>query len=211
MQFLFRTYNVRRLQDLLHTIKTTDTWICPTLTVLHAVGYMNDSSLLNDPRMQYMGRGIRNSWDPRKDARFRNWTPATFAAFRQDFNYKLRIIKALRDAGIPLLAGTDFPNPYCFPGFGLHEELQWLVKAGLTPAEALKTATINPARYFGIEQRTGSVAEGKTASLVVLDANPLLDISNTQKIEMVILRGKVLNKAALQALLDKAKRIAGPL
>jgi hypothetical protein len=211
MQFLFRTYNVRRLQDLLHTIKTTDTWICPTLTVLHAVGYMNDSSLLNDPRMQYMGRGIRNSWDPKKDARFRNWTPATFAAFRQDFNYKLRIIKALQDAGIPLLAGTDFPNPYCFPGFGLHEELQWMVRAGLTPAEALQTATINPARYFGIEQRTGSVAEGKTASLVILDANPLLDISNTQKIEMVILRGKVLNKAALQALLDKAKRIAGPL
>lgn len=211
MQFLFRTYNTRRLQDLLHTIKTTDTWICPTLTVLHAVGYMNDSSLLSDPRMQYMGRGIRNSWDPRKDARFRNWTPATFAAFRQDFNYKLRIIKALREAGIPLLAGTDFPNPYCFPGFSLHEELQWFVKAGLTPAEALQTATINPARYFGIEQHTGSVAEGKTASLVILSADPLSDISNTQKIEMVILRGKVLNKVALQGLLDKAKKIAGPL
>jgi imidazolonepropionase-like amidohydrolase len=211
MQFLFRTYNIRKLEELLHKIKTTGTWICPTLTVLHAIGYLNDTTLQNDPRMQYMIRGIRNGWDPRKDPRFSTWTPGTFNAYQQDFAYKLRLVKALRDAGIPLLAGTDFPNPYCFPGFGLHEELQWMVKAGLTPAEALQTATINPARYFGIEQRTGSIAEGKTANLVILEANPLLDISNTQKIGTVILRGKVLHRAALQALLDKARKIAGPL
>jgi imidazolonepropionase-like amidohydrolase len=211
MQFLFRSFSTRRLQELLHTIKTTGTWICPTLTVLHAVANLNDSTLLNDPRMQYMGRGIRNGWDYRKDLRFRNWTPATFKAFQQDFDAKLRIVKYLKDAGIPLLAGTDFPNPFCYPGFSLHEELRWLVKAGLTPAEALQTATINPARYFGIDQQTGAVAEGRTASMIILEANPLLDIANTQKIETVILRGKVLGKPALQTLLDKAKKIAGPL
>jgi len=211
MQFLFRTFSTRRLQDLLHTIKTTGTWICPTLTVLHGIGNSNDSTLLNDPRMQYMGRGIRNGWDYKKNSRFRYWTPAMFKAFQQDFDYKLRIVKYLKDAGIPLLAGTDFPNPFCYPGFSLHEELQWMVKAGLTPAEALQTATINPARYFGIEQQTGSVSEGRTASLIILEANPLLDIANTQKIETVILRGKVLGRPALQALLDRAKKIAGPL
>ena len=158
-----------------------------------------------------MGRGIRNGWDYRKDPRFKNWTPATFKAFQQDFDFKLRIVKYLKDAGIPLLAGTDFPNPFCYPGFSLHEELQWLVKAGLTPAEALQTATINPARYFGIEQQTGAVSEGRTASMVILEANPLLDIANTQKIGAVILRGKVLGKPTLQALLEKAKKIAGPL
>ena len=211
MQFLFRTFNTRRLQELLHTIKTTGTWVCPTLTVLHSISYLNDSTLMNDPRMQYMGRGIRYGWDYKKDARFKTWTPAMFKIFQQDFDYKLRIVKYLRDAGVPLLAGTDFPNPFCYPGFSLHDELQWLVKAGLTPAEALQTATVNPARYLGIEQQSGTVSEGRTASMIILDANPLLDIANTQKIEMVILRGKVLGKPTLQALLDKAKRIAGPL
>jgi imidazolonepropionase-like amidohydrolase len=208
-QFLLRTYNPRKLQQLLQELKQYDTWICPTLTVLHAIGVMEDTTQLSDPRMQYMSVFTRNMWDPTKDFRFKTWTPETFAAFRQEFVIKMQIVKAMQDAGIGLLAGTDFPNPYCYPGFGLHEELQWMVKAGLTPAQALRTATINPARYFDIERHTGSVAEGRLASLVILDADPLVDISNTEKINTVILRGKVFNNTALQDMLTKVKKLTG--
>lgn len=208
-KFLFRTYNPEKLRLLLQEMKQYDTWICPTLTVNHAIGVMNDTTLLDDPRMQYMGVFMRNMWNPNKDFRFKTFTAERFVLYRQEFTIQLQIVKAMQDAGIPLIAGTDFPNPYCYPGFSLHEELQWMVKAGLTPAQALRTATINPARYFDIQGHTGSVTEGKLASLVILDANPLDEIGNTQKIHTVILRGKIFNSEDLQALLAKVKKFVG--
>jgi imidazolonepropionase-like amidohydrolase len=84
-----------------------------------------------------------------------------------------------------------------------------MVKAGLSPAQALQTATINPARYFNMENRTGSIAANKIANLVLLDGNPLVDISNTKKIATVILHGKVFNEADLRIMLEKAKTLAG--
>ena len=210
-RFLFRTFNAARLQSILREIKQYDTWICPTLTVDHAIANLDDTSLLNDPRAQYIGRFIRGSWDARKDFRFKSLTPEIYLTLKKEFEFSLQIVKAMQDAGIPLLAGTDFPNPFCYPGFSLHEEMQWMVKAGLTPSQALQTATINPARYFRIEQQSGSVAVGKMASLVILDADPLSDIGNTQKISTVILRGKVFDRPALDALLARAKKVAGPL
>ena len=210
-QFLFRTFNAGRLKTVLQEMKAYDTWICPTLTVNHAIANLDDTSLLDDPRMQYVGRFIRSSWDARKDFRFKSFKPESYVAMKKEFEYSLRIVKAIQDAGIPLLAGTDFPNPFCYPGFSLHEELQWMVKAGLTPAQALMTATINPARYFGIEGQSGSIAVGKTASLVILDADPLSDIGNTQKISAVILRGKVFDRTSLDVLLARSRKLAGPL
>ena len=91
--------------------------------------------------------------------------------------------------------------PYCFPGFSLHDELVLLVNAGLTPMEALQAATLNPARFLGKESELGTVEKGKIADLVLLDANPLEDIHNTQKINAVMVRGKLIPKAELQRML----------
>jgi imidazolonepropionase-like amidohydrolase len=101
----------------------------------------------------------------------------------------------MNKAGVKLLAGTDMgANPLCFPGISLHRELELLVHSGLSPAEALKTATLHPAIYLGIENDYGSVGEGKMADVVLLAANPLDDIKNTQKIFGVIRKGQILDK-----------------
>jgi imidazolonepropionase-like amidohydrolase len=109
--------------------------------------------------------------------------------------------RELRDAGVRLLAGTDTPQPFVYPGFSLHDELALLVKAGLTPLEALRTATYNPAEYLNALDSLGTVAPGKVADLVVLDANPLDRIQNTRRISAVIANGRLFNRAALDSLL----------
>lgn len=121
-------------------------------------------------------------------------------------NRNYSVVYDMQKAGVPLLIGTDFMFPvvpYIVPGFTLHDELEEYVKAGLTPAEALRTATINPAKFMEKEDQFGSVEKGKEADLVLLEANPLADITNTTKIDSVIIGGKVLDKEDRQAMLDE--------
>jgi imidazolonepropionase-like amidohydrolase len=114
----------------------------------------------------------------------------------------------MQRAGVPLLAGTDEPNPWVIPGFSLHDELALLVHGGLTPLQALQAATINPARFLGATDSLGVVAPGKLADLVLLDADPLVDIHNTTRIAAVFTAGTYFDKAALTALLGQAERVA---
>lgn len=207
--FLFRTFNLEKLKQVLHQMKKYDTWICPTMTVNYSVAYMNDSNMRKDPRIKYIPYFITAGWNPANDYRFKSWTEETFSLLRQEFDFKLKVLRAIHEAGIPILAGSDLSNPYIYPGFSLHDELQWMVKAGLTPAAALQTATILPARYLGWQAIYGSVAANKIADLVLLDADPLIDIGNTQKIHAVIIHGKVFNKTYIDHLLERAKETSG--
>jgi imidazolonepropionase-like amidohydrolase len=111
-------------------------------------------------------------------------------------------------AGVHLMAGTDTTAPFVFPGSGLHEELALLVQSGLTPMQALQAATKNPAEFLGKLQTQGTIEQGKFADLLLLDANPLHNISNTQKIRAVILRGKLLDRNDLDGLLAAAEKFA---
>jgi len=117
----------------------------------------------------------------------------------------MNMILALWDAGIPLLAGTDTGFPFVLPGFGLNEELKYLVAAGLTPLEALRTATINPAKFLGEEEMSGSVEKGRLADLVILNADPVKNIQNLHSIEAVIVNGKLLDRSALHNELMKVR------
>jgi cytohesin len=118
---------------------------------------------------------------------------------------QLKIVGDMKLAGVSLLAGTDTALAYCFPGFALHDELELLVLAGLSPMEALRTATYNPAKYFGQLDSMGTVERGKVADLVLLDANPLQDIRNTQRIAAVVVGGKIFQRAALQKMLAQVE------
>jgi imidazolonepropionase-like amidohydrolase len=111
-------------------------------------------------------------------------------------------------AGVPILAGTDTLAQFCFPGSGLHDELALLVEAGLSPKAALQAATRNPARMLGRTADLGTIESGKLADLVLLDADPLADIGNITRIHAVILNGRVLDRAALDALLAEVERRA---
>ena len=113
--------------------------------------------------------------------------------------------RMVHEAGVPILAGTDIGNPFLIPGLSLHEELGLLVtEGGLSPLEALRAATINPAGTFGLADSLGKVAEGRIADLVLLGANPLEDIGNVSAIDAVVLNGRYLDRAALDGLLAEA-------
>ena len=111
----------------------------------------------------------------------------------------------MNEKGVKFIAGTDFPNPYVFPGFSLHDELSLMVKGGMPALDALRSATINPAIFMNKKADFGSVEVGKLASLVLLNKNPLENVENTKTIETVIVRGKVYNRKALDLMMEQAK------
>jgi imidazolonepropionase-like amidohydrolase len=120
----------------------------------------------------------------------------------------IELVGLLHEAGVPLLAGSDTGNPFVVPGFSLHTELELLVHAGLSPLAAIRTATVNPARFLEATDSMGTVEQGKLADLVLLDGDPLADIRNTAKIRAVITNGRYLDRAALDSLLTNARRAA---
>jgi len=122
---------------------------------------------------------------------------------------ELDMTLAMFRAGVPFLAGTDTAaGVHVFPGFSLHQELALFVQAGLTPLQALQTATLNPAKFMNRLADLGTVERGKLADLVLLDANPLEDIANTKKIRAVVLAGRYLDRTALDRMLKGVEKAA---
>ena len=119
-----------------------------------------------------------------------------------------RLTGELNQAGIPLLVGSDSLDPFVFPGESLHQELTELVRAGLTPGEALRSATYGAATFLGRERDLGTVEAGKTADLVLLEGSPLENIANTQRINAVVRAGNYFDRAALDKILSQAKSAA---
>jgi imidazolonepropionase-like amidohydrolase len=155
-----------------------------------------------DPRLKYIPPAVRKQWTE---------AAASGAAIKnKSYDRKLQVVGAIHRAGVPLLAGTDVGSvqPYVYAGFSLHDELALLVRAGLTPMESLQTATINPARFLGIEKDLGSIEKGKVANLVLLDADPFADIHNTTKISEVFQAGTELDRSALDRMLQNAEAAA---
>jgi imidazolonepropionase-like amidohydrolase len=126
------------------------------------------------------------------------------AAERDGFAQAVATTRLRHRAGVPILAGTDVGNPFLVPGYNLHRELELLVRAGLTPLAALQAATLNPARFLKATHSLGTVAPGKLADLVLLDANPLADIEATRRIQAVVVNGRLLDRRALDTLLGDA-------
>jgi cytosine/adenosine deaminase-related metal-dependent hydrolase len=207
-RMMLETFSTEKAATLLARLKRNHTWQCPTMTVLRSSALLDDPNFRNDPRLKYLPVQVKAWWDPATDFRFKARTTEDFALARLVYQKQVELVGMMRRAGLEFLAGTDVGNPYCFPGFSLHDELGLLVQAGLTPMEALQSATLNPARFLGKEQEIGTVEEGKIADLVLLDANPLQDISNTQRIHAVVVNGRLLDGAALDALLAQAEATA---
>lgn len=130
------------------------------------------------------------------------------AFHRQRWAVLLGVVGEMYRAGVPILAGTDAGAAYTYAGFSLHDELGLLVDAGLTPAAALRAATLGPAELLGATDSLGTIGAGKLADLVLLEANPLEDIANTRRIHAVIANGRTFDRAALDSLLDEAEAFA---
>jgi amidohydrolase family protein len=204
-----RSFDAAKCQELFAEFRHNGTWQVPTLTVHRGMAFLNDRHFTSDPRLAYMSSDVRYRWQPENDFRFRRWRPEEFELHRGLFNADKQMVGIMFRAGVPLLAGTDSMNPFCFPGFSLHDELALLVDSGLTPLAALQAATLRPAEFFGRTADLGTVAPGKLADLVLLSADPLVDIHNTTQIQAVWFRGKYFDRAALDGLLEAAKHRHG--
>lgn len=204
-----RSYNESKCNKLFEQLTKNGTWQVPTLTVLRSLGLLNDPQFTQDRRLRYFRKDYRDWLAPINDFRFKSWTPADFALQREQFQFGKHLVEAMFRSGVPVLAGTDTGNPYCFPGFSLHDELGLLVESGLTPLAALQAATRNAATFMNATDRYGSVSKGKIADLVLLEADPLEDIHNTAKISEVFLAGKEFDRTALDRILKEAEAEAG--
>jgi len=186
----------QRCKAVMATLARNHTWVTPTLVVYQPYAHAFDSASTHPEWSKYVPGLVQGGWLKRAAG----VTPADSMVVRSYFSFDRT--RELRDAGVKLLAGTDMPQAFVYPGFSLHQELELLVKSGLSPAEALRAATYNPAEYLGALDSLGTVASGKLADLVLLDANPLTDIRNTRRISTVIANGRVFDPSARAQLLS---------
>ncbi|WP_051116377.1 amidohydrolase family protein [Amycolatopsis nigrescens] len=203
-----RTHSPGRAAELFDRLRRNGTWASPTLTVLEALSLPFSAFDPADPRLRYLPPFMKDVWLDQL-SRTAPSTPESIEEQRRFFEAELRLTGALHRAGVGVLAGTDTNNPYCFPGFSLHDELALLVRAGLSPMRVLRAATADAARYLGLEHTVGTVTPGMAADLVVLDADPLADIRNTRRIHAVVSRGKVIDAARRQELFADIEAAAG--
>jgi imidazolonepropionase-like amidohydrolase len=194
------SYDPRKAEALFKRLATNGTYVVPSLVLHRSFAFgKEDPAFSNDPRLKYMPSNIK---------RLFVWVLGFFNEYRPVYEQMLLMTGAMHRAGVKVLAGTDTPNAYCFPGFSVHDELELFVKTGFTPLEALQTATLNPARYLNLSGSFGTIEKGKTADLVLLDANPLENIGNTRKIAGVVVNGRYLQKETLQKMLTDVEAIA---
>jgi len=208
-QEILDSYSPEKAAALIAKFKEKEVWQTPTLVLLKNDAFPTlEDSALSDDREKYIPPRTLAIWKKARAEQIRALSPQHSELHAQLLRKSMHVVAEMQKAGVKILAGTDSPAPYVFPGSDLHRELQLLVEAGLTPLEALQSATMSPAEFLHTSKDSGTVEKGKFADLVLLDANPLDDIRNTRKIHTVILRGKLLDGAALDKLLADTKSFA---
>jgi len=197
------TFDLERADSLAALLAKNQTWQCPTLVWERGGNLIDVTDFTRDTRAKYVPAPWKTqTWKRFTDEITKGYGSDDLSIRKKFLDKELEVVRLLHARGVPFLAGTDTPpGVYIFPGFSLHEELQRFVAAGFTPLEALQTATLNPALFFGLENNVGTVEIGKAADLVLLRANPLEDIANTQKIAAVIFGGRYFSGKDLEKML----------
>lgn len=195
---LMESFSEQKCREVAKLFVRNQTWHDPTMveSVSRLLG--DDEKLAADDRLRYVSRDTRDEWLKYS----KGFSQANRKMRESNFQRWLEILNIMHKAGVPILAGTDVGNAYVYAGSSLHDELAFFVRAGMTPLEALRTATVNPAKFLGMERSHGTVEKGKIADLVMLDANPLSDITNTKKIQAVIANGRLLRRTEIDAMLQ---------
>jgi Amidohydrolase family len=210
LKLLLSTEDKKRCDALVKLLAEHQTWQVPTLAWQRGGEFLDQP----DPKRPSLEKYVPAYW---RDVTWRRFTDEMMPdllrdplALRQEyFARNLQIVGAMHHVGVPFLAGTDAaPGVYIMPGFSLHDELANFVEAGFTPMESLQTATSNPAKFLGMQASLGSIESGKIADLVLLTANPLDDIRNTQKLSVVFTQGRVFDRAALDHILMQVEAAA---
>ena len=202
MRRMVDEYDAARCAEVFRTFAKNRTYITPTHVTRRMDAFADDSAYRRDARMRYIPLRQRVAWLEDADGMVASDSSAAGRKAFMDFYRKgLTLTNDAYRAGVPVMLGTDAGDSFVFPGASVHDELGELVKAGLSPAEALKAATMSGAEFLGNSTEFGSVAAGKYADLVLLDANPLTDIANARRIHGVVMNGRAFDRVQLDSML----------
>ena len=195
------TYDPERARKLIDLFVKNRTWQVPTLYWEQGEWLIEKTNQGADPLIKYAPAAWRErTWPMFTREISKSWSTDPIAEREAFFQAELKMIGEMNRAGVPILAGTDTAaGVRVYPGFSLHQELGLLVKAGLSPMQALQSATSNAAKFLELAD-SGTIERGKRADLVLLDADPLANISNIRKISAVVLNGRYLNRGELDHL-----------
>jgi cytosine/adenosine deaminase-related metal-dependent hydrolase len=202
------TYDEQKARQIFAHFIQNQTWQVPTLEIKWTQTFIDDLSKSGDPRLKYIPQSEQQWWSPQKNFFARYRTPEYIVFKQRLFRKELELVGAMHRAGVPFMTGTDLSGAYVFAGFSLHHELEMYVQAGFSPMEALQAATRNPAMFLDELSSQGTVETGKIANLVLLDANPLDNVSNIKRIDAVILNGSLFPKTVLRTMLANVEQAA---
>jgi hypothetical protein len=195
-----------QIPKLMQALKAQGIWVVPTQALAERwFSPIPPEELDKAPEMKYMNQQTRESWIKAKQNLQAN-KDYDKEEIKKYIQLRRELIKACYDSGVGLLLGSDGPQIFNVPGFSVHHELRYLVDAGLTPYQALRTGTVHVADYLNKSTTTGTVAVGKNADLVLLNGNPLQDITQTTRIEGVLLGNQWMPKKYLEEELKKLEK-----
>lgn len=202
-----RDYMENGLDTLIRDLAATDAYLTPTAYTYHLRARRGELARDPDPRRRYVARSLRDQWDAWYPVDDGDEDPRVADLREQFYQIGLEVSARFQAAGVPLLAGTDLAARDVLPGFHLHDELEALVSAGLTPREALATATTLPARFLDADT-LGTLAPGHRADMILLSEDPRSDIGNLREIEGVVADGRYYDRRDLDRLLERAAATA---
>ena len=198
----------KRIPELATATAKARMWVVPNLVAYTMIVQQGTdlASVLARPETKYVPPRIADDWQPGRNRYDRRYPPEMAEHMRWRLGLLSKLTAGFRETGVRMMAGTDAPIPGVVPGFSLHDELKLLVAAGLTPYDALRTATANAAEFLGVPGEFGTVTVGARADLLLLDANPLSDVANAARRSGVMVRGRWLAESELRAMLNGLSR-----
>ena len=202
------SFSEEKANALWQTLTCHKTWVVPTLVAIRTIAMQREIAASNPSELGYLPPALRANWSPNEVEKQVSSQVARW--YLAQFQNDLKVARSMRSAGVQMLTGSDSLDPLNFPGPSLHEEIELFTQIGFTPLQALQAATSKPAEFFNASGADGwgTIAPGKAADLVLLEADPLADIRNTRRIAAVIRNGKLLARDDLNRMLERARAAA---
>lgn len=204
---ILRTFNTARADALFSHFVSNRNWQTPTLLLLRFFEQVDRTDWERDARMRFVPAFLRDRWKQKRDGFLKGRTPANLESWKALFRRDRELVRLMRHDYVHILAGTD-NAPYSYPGSDMHDELQLMVDNGVTPLDALRSATIEAAVAMRKQRDYGAVAQGRIADIVFLDGNPLEDIGNVRRISAVVMNGHLYERRELDRLIEGAAKAA---